>query len=75
MIVDCIFSNLPKCLIFHKSILRNKYRGLVNLVNKLSKGVRLIVQMKDSSFDKSSMRDVHTSHSILYSIFSCKNRS
>ena len=51
--------------------------GLVNFekLRKLSKGVRSIVQMTASSFDLTSMKDVPTSHTVIFSMFGCTNPS
>lgn len=49
--------------------------GLVNFekLRKLSKNVRSIVQMTSSPFDLTSMRDVPTSHTLIFSMFGCTN--
>ena len=51
--------------------------GLVNFdkLRKLSRGVRSIVQMTASSFDLTLMRDVPTSHSIIFTTFGCSHSS
>ena len=60
---------------FIKEFGETNIEGLVNFekLRKLSKGVRSIVQMTASSFDLTSMRDVPTSHSIIFSMFGCTN--
>jgi ssDNA-specific exonuclease RecJ len=62
-------------LYFIKEFGETNIEGLVNFekLRKLSKGVRSIVQMTASSFDLTSMRDVPTSHSIIFSMFGCTN--
>lgn len=49
--------------------------GLINFekLRKLSKSVRSIVQMTASSFDLTSLKDVPTSHSIIFTMFGCSN--
>lgn len=44
-------------------------------LRKISKTVRSIVQMTSSPFDLTSMKDVPTSHSIIFSLFGCTNPS
>ena len=60
---------------FIKEFGETNIEGLVNFekLRKLSKAVRSIVQMTASSFDLVSMRDVPTSHSIIFSMFGCAN--
>jgi hypothetical protein len=51
--------------------------GLINFdkLRKLAKGVRSIVQMTSSSFDLLALKDVPTSHAVIFSMFGCTNPS
>jgi hypothetical protein len=71
------FPICQKDLYFIKELGETNIQGLVNFekLRKLAKGVRSIVQMTASSFDLTSMRDVPTSHSIIFSMFGCTNPS
>jgi hypothetical protein len=62
-------------LYFIKESGETKEEGLINFdkLRKFSKGVRSIVQMTSSSFDLTSLKDVPTSHSVIFTMFGCTN--
>lgn len=71
------FPICQKDLYFIKEFGETQIDGMINFekLRKLSKSVRSIVQMTASSFDLTSMRDVPTSHTVIFSMFGCTNPS
>lgn len=69
------FPICQKDLYFTKESAETTIDGLINFdkLRKLSRNVRSIVQMTSSSFDLTSLRDVPTPHSVIFSMFGCTN--
>ena len=71
------FPICQKDLYFTNESSNTHEEDLVNFekLRKISKTVRSIVQMTTSPFDLTSMKDVPTSHNVIFNMFGCTNAS